>query len=225
MPFIDDLPSKSQIFDFWKDRLIDLGFFIDWGEPGCWACGFHYGAKYDVRRSDAGWAEIFRGWDRIPLQRCHIIPRSLGGTNDVANLFLMCRECHDLGPNTTIPDIFFDWARSQNSGARETSKIRAAFESYNISIDGPAVECFCELIDSAEFKSWISGKCGLHRPQSNYAPLSARLTPATMVGLAIHYWRKTEVCSMESSRHIGNPIEGGENQVAPAASLSVDVDL
>jgi hypothetical protein len=189
MRFADDLPLKSQIFDYWKDRLQGLGFFIDWGEPGCWACGFHYRVKYDIKRRDAGWPEIFRCWDRIPLQRCHIIPRSLGGTNDVGNLFLMCRECHDLAPNTNIPEIFFDWVRSQNSYAREASKIRAALESYNISIDTVAQEDFCALINSDEFNAWVRGKCGLHRPQSNYAPVSARLTAATMVGLAIYYWR------------------------------------
>jgi len=95
--FTDDLPSKSQIFEYWRERLPPLGFRIDWGEPGCWACGFHYGAKYDVKRPDARWCEI-----------------SLGGTNDVANLFLMCRECHDLAPNTSVLEIFFEWARAQS---------------------------------------------------------------------------------------------------------------
>ena len=33
--FADNLPLKSQIFEHWKDRLFGLGFFIDWGEPGC----------------------------------------------------------------------------------------------------------------------------------------------------------------------------------------------
>jgi len=112
--FTDDLPSKSQIFEYWRERLPPLGFRIDWGEPGCWACGFHYGAKYDVKRPDARWCEILSCWDKIPLQRCHITPLSLGGTNDVANLFLMCRECHDLAPNTSVLEIFFEWARAQS---------------------------------------------------------------------------------------------------------------
>lgn len=114
--FTDVLPLKSEIFDYWKERLPALGFFIDWGEPSCFACRFHYGTKYDIKRSDAGWHEIFECWNSIPLQRCHIVPRSLGGTDEVANLFLMCRECHDPAPNTNIPEIFFDWARAQKAG-------------------------------------------------------------------------------------------------------------
>jgi HNH endonuclease len=185
--FTDDLPSKSDIFECWKERLPELGFYIDWGEPGCWACGFHYGARYDIRPSDAGYQKISNGWNRIPLQRCHVIPRSLGGTDDVANLFLMCRECHDLAPNTSIPEIFFEWARAQNWYARESAKIIAALDAFGV--NSAAQQDFNELITSKEFKSWMAGKFGLHRPQSNYAPVSSRLTPATFVGLAVHYQR------------------------------------
>jgi hypothetical protein len=188
MPYVDDLPSKSQIFDHWKDRLRDAcGRFIDWGEPSCWGCGFHYGSKYDIKRSDAGWDEIFRCWENMPLQRCHIVLRSLEGTNDVSNLFLMCRECHDLAPNTNIPEIFFEWIRGQSSWRRESSKISAAFTSFGV--EEPNENEIYELITSDAFKSWSSGKTGIHRPQSKYAPISSRMTPATIVGLLIHYRR------------------------------------
>jgi hypothetical protein len=85
--FTDGLPSKSEIFDYWKERLPGLGFLIDWGEPGCWACGFHYGARYDIKRSDADWAEISTAGIASPFSACYIIPGSLGGTSEVANLF------------------------------------------------------------------------------------------------------------------------------------------
>ena len=185
--FTDDLPLKAEIFEYWKERLPRLGFFIDWGEPGCWACGFHYGARYDIKRSDADWHKILCCWNRIPLQRCHTVPRSLGGTNDVSNLFLMCRECHDLAPNTSIPEIFFAWAQAQSWNARESAKICAALDAFGV--DSVDREDFNELINSDGFKSWMSGKLGLHRPQSNYAPISSRLTPATFVGLAVYYRR------------------------------------
>jgi hypothetical protein len=185
--FMDDLPLKSQIVDHWKDRLPGLGITIDWRQPGCWACGFHYGTRYVIKRSDASWHEILRCWDNIPLQRCHIVPRSLGGTNDVANLFLMCRECHDLAPNTSILEIFFEWAHAQDWDARESVRILAALESFGV--HSADYRDFNEVIISDEFTLWMSTKFGLHRPQSNYAPVSSRLTPATLVGLAVHYWR------------------------------------
>jgi hypothetical protein len=187
MPFTDDLPSKSEIVDYWKDHLDELGFFIDWGEPGCWACGFHYGTRYDLKGANLSWDKMLQCWNNIPLQRCHILPRSLGGTDHESNLFLMCRECHDLAPNTNIPEIFFEWARRQSSDAREDFKIQVALESFGI---GTAVaEDFLKILVSKEFWSWMRGKFSLHRPQSNYAPISCRLTTATMVGLAVYYWR------------------------------------
>src|SRR5271155_4282195 len=185
--FADDLPSKGQIFEYWKERLSGLGFFIDWGEPGCWACGFHYSAKYDIKRSDAHWDEILLCWNSIPLQRCHVVPRSLGGANDVANLFLMCRECRDQAPNTSVPEIFFEWARAQSWIARESAKICKALNDFGVTA-ASYTDVF-EAMESEEFKCWASDKVGLHRPQSNYASTLSRLTPATLVGLAVHYRR------------------------------------
>lgn len=195
MPYDDMLPSKAQIFDHWKDRFGELGIFVDWGEPSCWACGFHYGSKYDIKRSDANWNEIFAGWNRMPLQRCHIVPRSLGGTDEPSNLFLMCRECHDLAPNTAVPDIFFAWVRSQSFYKREADKIHEALRAFGVTEDRH--EKLTQVIESAGFKAWIRDKSGLHRPQSNYGSVSSRLTPATVVGLAVHYLK------VESNAHLG----------------------
>jgi hypothetical protein len=164
-----------------------LGILIDWGEPSCWACGFHYGTRYDIKRSDASWREILRGWDKIPLQRCHIVSTSLGGSDEASNLFLMCRECHDQSPNTNITAIFFEWAREQSWHVRESGKIRDALRAFGI--DDTNADDFEAVLESEEFKSWKCNKFSLHRPQSNYAPISSRLTPATLVGLAAHYWR------------------------------------
>ncbi len=182
------LPSKSQIFEYWKDRLLEKGFFIDFGEPSCWGCGFHYGTKYDIKRPDASWETILRCWEKIPLQRCHIIPRSLCGADSVENMFLMCRECHDTAPNTNIPEIFFEWARSQSWIKREQAKINQALESFSVSKRD--YKKITRTMNSPVFQMWAKDRTGLHWPQSNYAPTTSRLTPATMVGLAIYFLRQ-----------------------------------
>ena len=148
LQYNDDLPLKSEIFEYWKDQLPQLGILIDWGEPSCWACGFHYGAKYDVKRSDASWQEIWRGWDKIPLQRCHIVARSLGGKDEISNLFLMCRECHDRAPNTTISAIFFEWVRAQSWNSRESAKVLDALRAFGI--DDADSEGFEALLESED---------------------------------------------------------------------------
>lgn len=185
MPYIDTLPSKAEIFSYWSEKFGTAGIWIDWGEPSCWACGFHYGSKYDIKSSDATWQQILDGWERMPLQRCHIVPRSLGGSDEAANLFLMCRECHDLAPNTAIPEIFFQWVRAQSYERRESAKIDEALRSFGQDQDRLAE--IAGAMQSPDFNSWTEGKLGLHRPQSNYPAVSNRLTPATMIGLAIYF--------------------------------------
>lgn len=185
MPLIRDLPSKSEIFLYWKNRFQKLGIFVDWGEPSCWACGFHYSDKCDIRKSTKGLSGLLQCWEKIPLQRCHIVPRSLGGTNRASNLFLMCRECHDLAPNTKLRRVFFDWVRRQQSWEREWKKLEAALESFGV--QAADYDSLSDVISSRKFRSWASKRVGRHWPQSKYAPRSSRYTPASMIGLALAY--------------------------------------
>jgi hypothetical protein len=80
-----------------------------------------------------------------------------------------------------------------------------------------------ELINSAEFRSRRSGKTGLHRPQSNYAPISYRLTTSTMIGLAVYYqrvlrngstmrrpWSSFIPCCMSSDHIVSQPARSAE---------------
>jgi hypothetical protein len=91
----------------------------DWGEPCCWACG-----KSAIKDE-----ELCRFFENNPdtadttfykklydlkavkshLNRCHIHPNALGGTDSAENLFLMCEECHVLSPDTTNRSAFFRW--------------------------------------------------------------------------------------------------------------------
>jgi hypothetical protein len=124
-------------------------------------------------------------WERIPLQRCHIVPRSLGGSKKASNIFLMCRECHDRAPNTTSRTIFFDWARAQQFFDRELAKIKEALIAF-----GVAEADFDQLSDlaaSKKFRAWANKRVGRHWPQSGYAPRSSRVTYSSMIGLALVY--------------------------------------
>lgn len=96
-----------------------------------------------------------------------------------------------MAPNTNIPEIFFEWARAQNWNARESEKIKAALRSFGINEQDH--EKFFAFMNSEDFRAWLDGKIGLHWPQSNYAPISSRLTPATIVGLLVYYVRNSKV--------------------------------
>ena len=49
------------------------------------------------------------------LEKCHIVPHSLGGGNEPSNYYLLCCACHTESPDTSIPSIFFKWLRNKKN--------------------------------------------------------------------------------------------------------------
>lgn len=106
------MPTKAQIFKHWMEWLDKRG--IDWGEPCCWECKRYFDAKYDLNKPSATREDIINNWDRVPLQRCHIIARQFDGEDIPDNLFLMCKNCHDRAPNTKSREAFLEWVEKQD---------------------------------------------------------------------------------------------------------------
>ncbi|WP_314591613.1 HNH endonuclease [Paenibacillus terrigena] len=127
------LPSKSKIFEHWMDWYDRKGY--DWGEPCCWACGKHWEDKYDIKKSGATRGEIIKNWDRVPLQRCHIVARQFGGSDEPANLFLMCSDCHDKAPNTKSVEAFLMWTEKQNWLVNFKEEIMKEINTYGLKIE------------------------------------------------------------------------------------------
>jgi len=49
------------------------------------------------------------------LERCHIVPHSLGGSAKADNLFLLCGECHQDNPDTIYADLFYRYVKGRES--------------------------------------------------------------------------------------------------------------
>ena len=83
--------TVAQAVDYWSNRIDECALSVDWSEANthCWRCG--------CERN---------------LQRCHIIPDSLGGKDEPANIVLLCKRCHAEGPNVTDPEVMWDWIRA-----------------------------------------------------------------------------------------------------------------
>ena len=180
------MPSKSKVFEYWKERILEKGFFIDWGEPSCWACGEFWNGRYDINGTYASYKKILNAWEKAPLQRCHIVPVSLGGNQDESNLFLMCKQCHDLAPNTSFTEIFFQWAQNQNYIKRLNQQILQCREDFDL-----PEELLFELLKTSatkKFEEFLHRYAGLHWPQSGYSGLGKRLTLSTFVGLLLYYY-------------------------------------
>lgn len=190
-----NLPLHSVIFDFWKDLCItpygeivhgrnkcksDEYILIDYYEPKCWCCG-----KYiDFGRTEEQYYKILNSdkphkvWDmpvvKSHLNRCHIIPFALGGSDDPSNLFLMCKNCHKDSPDITIPKYFFKYIyekrkntifgfdRKQIENLCEYFKILC--ETYNKDIN-----YFCKM--KHEFKEEIINKVCSHGGTISYYSL------------------------------------------------------
>lgn len=92
--------KKTKIAKYWASHDLFCGD-IDLGEPACMSCGY--------------FREEWNTWeDAKQLQLCHLVPRSLGGTNDVSNIVLLCASCHDEMPDTIYKKITLKWIKENN---------------------------------------------------------------------------------------------------------------
>jgi hypothetical protein len=169
-------PPIKDILDYWHSRQAESGIFIDKWQPYCWACDQIWHGIYDRKRG-----EYWKAWERAPLQKCHIVPKSLGGSFEPSNFVLMCKECHDLAPNTNSPEIFFEWLKNQNHVKRFHHKVIIELESFNL--PEAEAEAFLTTFQTDEFKNWCIDKIGLHRPQSSYSGTGHKITVSTWIGL------------------------------------------
>lgn len=84
-------PSIKQIASYWElngdalrgNECLMGADCVDW-EDRCWCCGFE-----------------------TKLERCHIIPHSLGGSSEPSNFVLLCESCHIEAPN--VNDEYSMW--------------------------------------------------------------------------------------------------------------------
>lgn len=81
----------QEAIDYWQSLIYEGDLSVDWEEAHtrCWRCGC-------TRH----------------LERCHIIPHSLGGIDHPSNIVLLCKRCHADGPNVNDKEIMWDWIKS-----------------------------------------------------------------------------------------------------------------
>lgn len=130
------MPRKSDIAKHWRDKIFDLGLFMDWGEPSCWACGI-FDSSHDIEDSTQPLDEIFKVWDKQQyLERCHVVPRSLGGCNCHGNLVLLCKNCHNENPDTRNLNTFKLWLQNRkNYGSRRIAELTNCFEEFGLKLN------------------------------------------------------------------------------------------
>ncbi len=145
-------PSISTIVYYWHtewERLHSEGAgipewlkraMIDLGEPRCWGCN-NYTTDWDYcewskRPPKATLDSLCRNWNRLPLYRCHIIPKSRGGSDHPKNLVLLCGLCHSEAPDNVDPTYMIEWLNRRERVYNRRLKRRAAeaCESLGLSV-------------------------------------------------------------------------------------------
>jgi hypothetical protein len=105
------LTTKKEIVRYWASKQDECGLSVDWAEAEklCWRCAH-----------------------KRKLQRCHIIPRSLGGGEGPDNLVLLCGQCHTEAPNVADPDFMWDWLRAHAVSFYGTYWQARGFREYEL---------------------------------------------------------------------------------------------
>ncbi len=126
--------KKAEIARYWLDTPAGLERLPEncaiGGElqPCCFACGFDT-VRCDV--SSQGW----HGWEATAaLDRCHLVPRALGGDESPSNLVLLCKRCHRDAPNVGDAVYMLRWIAQRESWFEGMwTFLRLAFERADLS--------------------------------------------------------------------------------------------
>jgi len=125
-----NMPSRQKIADYWsaskegQDHILRIRdtYHVDVSDllciendiPHCWAC------NVTSVSASSSYNDSYLG-----LDRCHIIPKALGGPDAVENLVLMCTRCHNDSPDTIDESIFWKWFTQREDGrAHQPSAIQ-----------------------------------------------------------------------------------------------------
>lgn len=101
-------PIKD-IVEYWDGKIDECDLNVDWSEANerCWRFGY-----------------------KRKLQRCHIIPDSLGGEDAPYNLVLLCDQCHKEAPNVQDSKFMWDWIKSYHAPFYDTFWNNRTLDEY-----------------------------------------------------------------------------------------------
>ncbi|MCT1796902.1 HNH endonuclease [Helcococcus kunzii] len=101
--------KKEEIYEYWFSKIDESELSVDASEAlnRCWRCGYER-----------------------KLERCQIIPRSLGGEDTSSNFVLLCKRCHSENPNVNDPEIMWDWLKAYKETLYDMFWIKRGLEEY-----------------------------------------------------------------------------------------------
>lgn len=123
------MPKCEAIADYWMQptsRAIDLmgyggeTYDDEFVEDECWACGRPYPCGYKMKP-----------------ERCHVVSKEHGGSDDCSNLVLLCSTCHQQS-EFFPPETFWGWMKwmRKNKWKNYSAWLKEKLESVGLDING-----------------------------------------------------------------------------------------
>jgi len=174
------IPTKWAIAQYWSDAFGNDVFaphLEDLAHPCCFACGWF---------SERWYKETPRAsWERAALERAHIIPAGLDGSDRAENIILLCNPCHQESPDWSDPWEMVRWISTRpDRPSREIEAvdawIRAADKTWG----------FHEMLESAaaagRSADWVVGLMRESARQAVVHGSGVGLSQATMAAILRH---------------------------------------
>lgn len=114
------VPTKWEIAQHWAnspDRPTFAPMLEALTDPCCFACGWH-SERWEHPPTP------YSRWKRATLDRAHIVPSSLGGSDNLDNLILLCSPCHVESPDWADPSEMARWISDRpERGSKEVEEL------------------------------------------------------------------------------------------------------
>lgn len=147
----------------WSKTIDEMDIGVDWCDAGerCWRCGCNR-----------------------KLQKCHIVAKQFGGSDDPANIVPLCAECHDEAPDVTDPSEIWRWIKETKPTYYGTLKLERAFaicKSRGVDLS---------RFDNGKFQAAMDANVGLHLMQNG---TGCRIKASSIA------WAIERACSVEAA--------------------------
>jgi HNH endonuclease len=121
----------------------------------CFACGW-FSERWAKGTPKAS-------WERVSLERAHIVPASLGGSSDVGNLILLCKQCHEESPDWPDPNAMARWiAERPERSSQGHESLLEWFAAMNSEQDAVAHLADLEAAEAVDLLMQSARRSGLH---------------------------------------------------------------
>lgn len=151
--------KHQQIIDHWSSKVYEGELSIDFSEANerCWRCGY-----------------------KSKLEKCHIVPHSLGGKDEPNNYVLLCKLCHEENPNVRNQKIMWDWLKAHKADFYDTYWTLRGMKEYKF-IYGKSLEQEFQQLEIKQQEVSLLLKNKMNEASLHYG--RSRMNPATIAGI------------------------------------------